>query len=255
MDKGSIVGSIDVAQVVLYTFFVFFAGLVFYLRREDKREGYPLVSDRSESVSVIGFPAPPKPKTFILPHGGTAMAPRGTAEPKVTGARATAKWPGAPIEPTGNPMTAGVGPGSSVLRADVTDKTADGAHKIVPMRTARDYTIEERDPDPRGMSVIAADREVAGTVRDIWVDRSECLIRYLEVETRNGKRVLLPWTFSKLDRMRKRINVSSIMANQFSGVPGTKSADRVTLREEDEICAYFGAGKLYAKPSRAEPLL
>jgi photosynthetic reaction center H subunit len=29
----------------------------------------------------------------------------------------------------------------------------------------------------------------------------------------------------------------------------------VTLREEDEICAYYGAGKLYATASRAEPLL
>ena len=32
----------------------------------------------------------------------------------------------------------------------------------------------------------------AGTVRDIWVDRSEVLIRYLEVEVKGGKRVLLP---------------------------------------------------------------
>jgi photosynthetic reaction center H subunit len=59
MDKGSIVGSIDTAQVVLYVFWVFFAGLIFYLRREDKREGYPLVSDRAGGVSVVGFPVPP----------------------------------------------------------------------------------------------------------------------------------------------------------------------------------------------------
>ena len=29
MDKGTIVGSIDLAQVVLYTFIVFFLGLIF----------------------------------------------------------------------------------------------------------------------------------------------------------------------------------------------------------------------------------
>ena len=29
----------DVAQVTLYVFWIFFACLIFYLRREDKREG------------------------------------------------------------------------------------------------------------------------------------------------------------------------------------------------------------------------
>ena len=56
MEKGAIVGTIDVAQVVLYAFWVFFIGLIIYLRREDKREGYPLVSDRRGGVQVIGFP-------------------------------------------------------------------------------------------------------------------------------------------------------------------------------------------------------
>lgn len=57
----------DFAQVVLYAFWIFFFGLIYYLRREDKREGYPLVSSRGP---VNGFPAPPPPKTFI-PREGT----------------------------------------------------------------------------------------------------------------------------------------------------------------------------------------
>ena len=36
---------LDVAQVTLYVFWIFFACLIYYLRREDKREGYPLDSD------------------------------------------------------------------------------------------------------------------------------------------------------------------------------------------------------------------
>ena len=35
MPKGAITQYIDVAQVVLYVFWVFFFGLIFYLRRED----------------------------------------------------------------------------------------------------------------------------------------------------------------------------------------------------------------------------
>ncbi len=44
---GAITGYIDVAQMALYAFWLFFAGLIYYLHREDKREGYPLVSDRA----------------------------------------------------------------------------------------------------------------------------------------------------------------------------------------------------------------
>mgnify|MGYP000491222488 CR=1 FL=1 len=64
MGTGAITGYIDVAQLVLYAFWIFFAGLIIYLRREDKREGYPLESERSGSVTVQGFPAVPAPKTF-----------------------------------------------------------------------------------------------------------------------------------------------------------------------------------------------
>jgi len=255
MEKGAIVGSIDLAQVVLYTFWVFFLGLIIYLRREDKREGYPLVSDRRGGVSVIGFPSPPAPKTFRLAHGGTAMAPNGKSDPPVTKARATMPWPGAPLEPTGNPMLDGVGPAAYAHRADVPDLTIEGHDKIVPMRIAVDFAIATEDPDLRGMPVIAADRKTAGTIRDVWVDRSEVVIRYLEVELAGGKHVLLPWNFSRVDRRRGNVTVKSILARQFADVPATKSPDRITLLEEDRIVAYYGGGHLYAVPSRTEPLL
>ena len=51
MDTGSITGYVDVAQLVLYAFWIFFFGLIIYLRREDKREGYPLGSRASIGAS------------------------------------------------------------------------------------------------------------------------------------------------------------------------------------------------------------
>jgi photosynthetic reaction center H subunit len=57
----------DFAQVMLYVFWAFLAGLIYYLRREDKREGYPLVTEDSDAT-VQGFPAVPAPKARILPH-------------------------------------------------------------------------------------------------------------------------------------------------------------------------------------------
>ena len=59
---AAITGYIDVAQLVLYGFWIFFAGLIIYLRREDKREGYPLESDRSKRaprVPVVAWPRYP----------------------------------------------------------------------------------------------------------------------------------------------------------------------------------------------------
>lgn len=256
MEKGSIVGSIDTAQVVLYVFWIFFAGLIFYLRREDKREGYPLLSDRGGGVSVVGFPVPPSPKIFRLAHGhGDVMAPATRAEPPLNNVRPVAPWPGAPLEPMGNPMLDAIGPGAYALRSDTPDLTVDGEVKIVPMRAAPSFFVANGDPDPRGMTVIGADRGVAGTIRDVWIDKSEIIIRYYEVEIAGGKRVLLPANFSRVDRNRNEVRVSSILADQFADVPGIKSPDQITLLEEDKVCAYYGGGTLYATPGRAEPRL
>ena len=72
---------IDVAMLVFYAFVLFFVCLVFYLRREDRREGYPLEDDvtgRKEPLGGLFFTA--QPKTFILPHGhGTRTLPRAAA--------------------------------------------------------------------------------------------------------------------------------------------------------------------------------
>ena len=75
MQAGAITGYIDVAQIALYAFWIFFAGLIFYLRKEDKREGYPLITERAGHF-LEGFPGLPAPKTFLLPHGGEVTAPR-----------------------------------------------------------------------------------------------------------------------------------------------------------------------------------
>jgi photosynthetic reaction center H subunit len=62
---------IDFAQITVYLFWFFFAGLIIYLRREDKREGYPLESDR-KGVSVQGWPAVPEARTPRLKHPALA---------------------------------------------------------------------------------------------------------------------------------------------------------------------------------------
>jgi photosynthetic reaction center H subunit len=259
MTAGAITNHIDVAQVVLYAFWVFFALLVIYLRREDRREGYPLRSERSGRAEVPGFVAIPSPKTFRLFHGGVETVPRRDRDTRPLSAVPVDSWGGSPLMPTGNPMLDGVGPASWVERSNTPDLTVEGLTRIVPLRIASGFSIDESDPDPRGMRVVGADGVVGGVVRDVWVDRSEALIRYLEVELPGPegivKHVLLPMTFAQVDGRRKRVRVVSIMGNQFEAAPALANPDSVTLREEDKIAAYYGGGILYAVPSRREPLL
>jgi photosynthetic reaction center H subunit len=256
MGYGAFTRYIDIAQVVLYGFWIFFAGLIYYLRREDKREGYPLESDRSGSIRVEGFPSMPAPKTFKLRDGKTYQAPPGRADARPIKSGAIASWPGAPHGPSGNPMHDGVGPASYVQRENAPDLTAEGEDKIVPLRIATDFSVAKEDPDPRGMEVIAADGKAAGTVRELWIDRSEPQIRYLEVANASGGRnVLLPINFARINGRRRQVVVGSINASQFADVPGTNRPDQITLREEDQISGYFAGGYLYADPRRLEPII
>lgn len=257
MPAAAITGYIDVAQVVLYAFWAFFALLIIYLRREDKREGYPLERDLVAEMHSPGFgPAMPSPKSFLLRTGEIIYKPDGRVDRRAIRAVPTAPWPGAPYEPTGNPMLDGIGPSAYAERADVPDLTAEGHVKIVPLSADAHFHLEGLGPDPRGMVVVGADRVPAGVVTDVWVDRSEYIARYFEVELENGGRhILLPVNFSRIDAGRRSIRVKSILARHFADVPAHASPEQVTLLEEDRITAYYGGGHLYALPGRREPML
>ena len=253
MGTGAITSYIDVAQLVLYVFWIFFFGLVIWLHRESKREGYPLQSDRSRHIRVVGFPDMPPTKEYKMPHGGgTRLAPHAEAEQYPLAAEPIAPWPGAALQPTGDPMVDGVGPAAYAIRPEVPDLTHDGRPRIVPLRVATDFSIAKRDPDPRGMPVYGMDGEVGAKVVDVWVDRGEPQARYFEIEA-GGRNVLLPINFTRVKK--NRVMVASIRSDQFAQVPGLANPDQVTLQEEDKIVGFYGGGHLYATPERAEPLI
>jgi photosynthetic reaction center H subunit len=264
-------GTFDVTSLVLTAFVLFFIGLILYLRREDRREGYPLEDDptgRLEAASGLFFTA--KPKTFILPHGqGVLTTPNANRETPVFSATRRSNISGAPLSPVGDPMLAKVGPGAFAQRARTPDQMFHGGPKIVPLRVATDFSIDGQASDPRGMTVVGADGQTAGVVSDVWVDKAEYLIRYLEVElgaptpvgvsaigpARVSKRVLLPMTLAVVNKGRRTVRVDAILASQFADVPALDNPDQVTLDEEERVSAYYGGGLLYATPERVEPIL
>ena len=68
METGAITQYVDVAQIVLYMFWIFFAGLIYYLVREGHREGYPMDNGHLEGGPVqIGWPVPEPKVIWALP--------------------------------------------------------------------------------------------------------------------------------------------------------------------------------------------
>ena len=135
---GAITGYIDVAQITLYAFWAFFAGLVIYLQRESKREGFPLIPDDlrpgTQTRTHEGWPEMPKPKEYLLADGSIVLAPADNGDKRDLAIEPTYPWPGSPHDPTGNPLADGVGPASWAARADVPDVDHEDRPKITPMR-------------------------------------------------------------------------------------------------------------------------
>lgn len=257
MYNFTFVGNTDMAEVALWAFTLFFIGLVLYLRREDRREGYPLEDDvtgKLEPGSGLFFTA--QPKTFRLAHGDVSK-PDGSRDPREINARRTAPWSGSPYEPVGDPLQAGVGPGAYAQRAKVPELTLHGDPKIVPLRVASDFWIDKGEFDIRGATVVGVDGKSAGTVSDVWIDRSESLIRYVEVQLAAdpARRALVPMPMVKVNRSKGQVSVFALTADQFAGAPVLSNPNQITLFEEERVSAYFGAGYLYATPARSEPLL
>ena len=248
---------IDVALLVFYAFVLFFICLVFYLRREDRREGYPLEHEFTGRLESEGGPfLTALPKTFKLSFGrGTVTTPTQGREPVEIAARFTDRFPGAPYAPTGNPLVDGIGPAAYANRAKHPDIDMEGHPRIVPMGSALDYTIERRDPDPRGMPVLGCDGVLAGVVSELWIDRADRLIRYLAVDLTVGGTVLVPMMMTDIQRGNRRVVCDAVTAAQFADAPRIEATDRITLYEEDRVLGYFGGGYLYATPDRQEPLL
>jgi photosynthetic reaction center H subunit len=256
MDDVKIIGTLDVTELVFYAFVLFFLALIFYLRREDRREGYPLEDEVTGRVDTPGGALlAATPKTFHMPFGrGSVSTPtKGREKVDVAGAR-TFRSPGAPYYPTGNPLVDGIGPAAWADRAKHTDLDGEGRNRIVPIGMAEHISVHRKDADPRGMSVIGADGAIAGTVTDLWVDRAEHVIRYLEIDT-GGRKVLAPMGMSKVKGRSRQVEIDAINAADFAAAPVPGTAGQITFYEEERIVAYFGGGYLYANAARQEPLI
>jgi photosynthetic reaction center H subunit len=257
MSEVTLMGDLDVAELVFYIFFAFFLGLVIYLRREDRREGYPLEEDVGGKLLWNEGPLQrATPKSFQLSFGRDAVSPEidRAREPVVVPNATREAWPGSPLDPVGNPLTAGVGPGAYAQRADTADLGMLGHPRIVAMSQQDHFAFHGRDPDIRGKAILGADKAVAGHVGEVWVDLSDHAIRYLTANLEGGGQAVVPFAMCSV-AYNGTVTCDALLASQFTGAPLPKDPTKLTLLEEEQILGYFGAGYLYASPDRVEPYL
>jgi photosynthetic reaction center H subunit len=257
MNEAIIVGRLDVAELVFYAFVLFFIALVFYLRREDRQEGYPLEHLVTGQVdSALGPLSSTYRKRFRLPFDrGYATTPTKGREPVEFAARRFERYPGAPYVPTGNPLLDGVGPAAFADRAKWPDLDFEGNLRIVPIGTDPHFTIAGRDPKLIGMTMTSADHKPVGKIVDVWIDRSDRMIRYVDVALASGRTVTVPMGFVTVKARKGIVHCDSLGAGLFEAVPALAKAGEITRYEEERLMGYFGGGYLYGLPGREEPLI
>ncbi len=244
-------GNFDLASLAIWGFWLFFAYLIYYLQTENMREGYPLEDEDGEVAPNQGpFPVPAE-KTFKLRDGkGELTVP--SEENEAAHRRSdvalerTATANGFPLAPTGNPLADGVGPASWVPRRDEPELDGHGHPKITPMAGHADFHVSA-GRDPRGLPVLSRDDEVVGHVKEMWIDASEHMVRYieydLEPEWGEGSR-LVPITLTRIkDRW---VMIKTLNAKDFAGVPKIAGSGQITKLEEEKVSAYYAGGTLYS---------
>ena len=246
---GSFTQHIDLPQVLLVAFALFFAALVVYLQRESKREGYPL-----EEViptlghRVVGYPDMPPKKIYKKLEGGVSVLPQ-EYERRELSASPRSLAPGSPIYPVGDPLLAGIGPSSYTLRLDEPWIMHDGTLQLEPLREATDYTCVDPDLDPRGMRVFGSDYKPAGVVVDLWVDKESKILRYIEVALDGViEPRLVPIFYAQINGKTKELRVNCLKADQLAKAPVLRERTSITAREEDRVNGFFAGGHMYSVP-------
>ena len=247
MPLGSITYHIDFAETALVLFFLAFLGVVAYLRRLDKREGYPMIASPFDAKQLLGAPVPLEPKTYILQEGGTTVAPHNYPLPPMA-ATPLYGFDGTPLTPVGNPLLAALGPGAWVMRRNEPMLTEKGELMLQPLRNLKEWSVGEGEADPRGMAVFDRRFVEIGVVHDVWVDQSIKILRLFEVELRPGLaagRVLVPIFHTVIAEGAREVRVTALEAHQFADLPMPAKPDEITAREDDRLNAYFAAGYFY----------
>ena len=209
---------------------------IFYIQRENMREGYPMEDDDGIRHRPIRGPSLcPPTRRSILPHGRkvTLTVPSGQRRGSVrimAMRRTSSENNGFPLEPTGDPMLDGIGVRQAWAnrREDAPELDGHGHPKIVPMsKKERLLTTQPWHRPARDAGCGGRRFEVVGKITDMWIDEPEQtgpLSRDLDLDAKvgvEGKR-LVPLTLARI--WGGKVKINSIYGKHFATVPTIASA-------------------------------
>ena len=238
---------IDLPQLAFWLFFLAFVAICWFLRKNDKREGYPLVASPFVGGAMLGAPDPGTPLTYVLNEGGTTSTPHDYPQAPAA-VLPLYRFDGTPFRPTAELLGTSLGPGAWVMRKDEPMLTEGGELLLQPLRLCHEWSVSRGEANPRGMAVFDCRWRPVGIVADVWIDRGIRIIRHLEVELREqlgGGRVLVPIYHTTIAEAAREIRVTALSGPEFRAIPMPAAPDRITAREEDRLNAYFAAGRFY----------
>jgi photosynthetic reaction center H subunit len=238
---------IDLPQIAFWLFFVAFVAICYVLRRNDKREGYPLKASPFTAERLLGAPLAATPVTYLLNEGGATSTPHDYPDPPAS-VLPLYRFDGTPFRPTAGLLGTSLGPGAWVMRNNEPMLNEKGELLLQPLRLCEHWAVSEGEANPCGMAVFDVRWRHIGIVADVWIDRGIRIIKHLEIELRaslGGARVLVPIFHVTINERAREIRVTALSQHEFGEVPMPAAQDRITAREEDRLNAYFAAGRFY----------
>ena len=196
---------------------------------------------------MLGAPLAAEPVTYVLNEGGTTTTPHEYPDPPAS-VLPLYRSDGTPFYPTADLLRTPLGPGAWVMRKNEPMLNETGELLLQPLRLCAGWAISKGEANPCGMAVFDVRWRHIGIVADVWIDRGIRIIKHLEVELRDslgGTRVLVPIFHVAINETAREIRVTALSDHEFGGIPIPAASDRITAREEDQLNAYFAAGRFY----------
>ena len=111
------------------------------------------------------------------------------------------------------------------------------------------FKVADEDPDPRGWDLVGGDGQSVGRVDDLVVDTDTMKVRYLSCTTdgvaarQDGRRVLVPPAFARLDAHGHRVIVDTLTSEQLTRLPAYSGLP-ITAHYENTVQRAFVVGSV-----------
>ena len=213
--------------------------------------GIPLKASPFTTQRMLGAPLPAEPSvTYLLNEGGTTSTPHDISGPASIGVAALPRSTGTPFYPTADLLRTPLGPGAWVMRKNRAYAQRDRATCCYNrFACAKNWAVSKGEANPCGMAVFDVRWRHIGIVADVWIDRGIRIIKTPGGGTariaRRDPRAGADIPHHDQRKCARDTRHGALRPRIRRHIPMPAAPDRITAREEDQLNAYFAAGRFY----------